>query len=89
MYVKTNVMDNKEQNKEQEQKPKVVTVKAPTIETVKQPDTIAIELPPGKVLVQPVDKDGNETGIPFTTNERTANRSYSDKSKFVIKKKAS
>jgi len=70
-------------------KTKVVKVAAPKVEAIDQPDTVAVELPPGKVLVQPVDKDGNETGIPFTTNERTANRSYSDKSKFVIKKKVS
>lgn len=71
-----------------DQKTKVIKVAAPKVEALNQPDTVAVDLPHGKVLVQPVDKDGNETGTPFTTNERTANRSYSDKSKFVIKKKA-
>lgn len=65
--------------KKQELEPKVTA--APTQATV------SIDLPPGKVLIQPL-KDGKEYGEPFVTSEGTARKVYSDTAKFAVKKKA-
>lgn len=44
------------------------------------------QLKPGQVLVAEI-KDGEETGVFFAVSETTYNRSYTDETKFRLKKK--
>lgn len=68
-------------------KDNVVKISPTKVENAVSSDEQSVELPAGRVLIQPI-KDGKALGEPFIATEKTANKVYSNKSKYEIKKKA-